>query len=98
MNKSKLVFIIEDEEGNIFGEFIKNKINRIWWYDDDKWKGQQIGDKNAFVFSLKSNGRFEQPKKFMIKSQQENDVIKSHKTILKRMSLCDFIYTKILCL
>ena len=57
----KLLFVINDEKNNKFGAYITQAINKI-----DEW----IDDENAFVFSLKSNGRLEKPMMFEI--QDEN--------------------------
>ena len=55
--KSNLVFIVEDTENNKFGGYVTSTINEC-----KKW----IEDSNAFVFSLKSNGRLNGMKKFDI--------------------------------
>ena len=46
MNRSNLMFVIEDTNNNKFGGYITAKINEY-----DSW----IYDSKAFVFSLKSN-------------------------------------------
>ena len=48
MNKNDLIFIVEDTDGNKFGEYLHEKISGI---------GERIGDSKAFLFSLKSPGR-----------------------------------------
>ena len=55
--KSNLMFIVEDTNNNKFGGYLTSTIDK---YDD------YIIDKNAFVFSLKSNGRINGTKKFDI--------------------------------
>ena len=57
MNKSNLIFIVEDTNGNKFGGYITSKIEK---YDS------YINDEKAFVFSLKSNNRLKRMKKFHI--------------------------------
>ena len=57
MNRSDLVFVVEDTNNNKFGGYITSTINK---YDSS------ITDSNAFVFSLKSNGRLKGMKKFNI--------------------------------
>ena len=57
VKKENLLFIVEDEEGNKFGEYVQSKIIRT---------ENHISDKNAFVFSLKSNRRLDGMKKFNI--------------------------------
>ena len=54
LNKENISIIIEDTQGNVFGVFIKSTItsNRL------------IFDNNAFVFSLRSNGRLPSPRNF----------------------------------
>ena len=49
----RLLKSIEDEEGNVFGGYINAKID-CYGYERDP---------NAFIFSIQSNGRLEQPMK-----------------------------------
>ncbi|BFU19755.1 trichohyalin, putative [Entamoeba histolytica] len=60
-NKEHIIIIIEDEEGNKFGGYVNEKIDKIDDYTNDS---------KSFVFSLKSNGRIEGMKKFDIKEPQ----------------------------
>ena len=62
--------MIEDIEGNVFGGFVSSPIDNYLYKDNDEWKGSNITDANAFVFSLKSNGRLKYPTKFDIKSEE----------------------------
>ena len=57
--KSNLIFVIEDTNGNKFGGYTTSTVKPIDSY---------ISDSNAFIFSLKSNGRISGMKKFDIKS------------------------------
>ncbi|BFU21880.1 trichohyalin, putative [Entamoeba histolytica] len=61
MNKEHIIIIIEDEDGNKFGGYVNSKIDRV----DD-----YINDSKSFVFSLESNGRIEEMKKFDIKEPE----------------------------
>ena len=61
--KSNLIFVIEDTNGNKFGGYMFSSINLY-----NSW----IKDPNSFVFSLKSNGKFNEMKKFNIKSNSQN--------------------------
>ena len=36
-NREQLVFIIEDEEGNVFGCFINAKIDKYKWKENGHW-------------------------------------------------------------
>ena len=67
LNKNKLVFIVEDTEGNKFGGYIDAKIDGI--FENPDWK--IITDSKSFVFSLESNGRLNGMKKFNIKKPEE---------------------------
>ena len=58
LKKDNLLFLIEDMVGNTFGGFVKSKIEK---------EGSWISDKNAFLFSLRSNGRIDGMMKFEIK-------------------------------
>ena len=60
--KSNLIFVFEDTNGNKFGHYLKEKIRETWDF---------VVDENAFVFSLKSNGRLEGMMKFDIKEEDE---------------------------
>ena len=57
MNRNDLIFIVEDYDGNKFGEYLHSKIT-AW--------DTTIADSNAFMFSLKSNGRLNGMMKFEI--------------------------------
>ena len=57
--KKDLLFIIEDENGNKFGGYLFATISTKWW-------SNYIEDKNAFLFSLRSNGRLTDIIKFKI--------------------------------
>ena len=63
IGKSKLVFIIEDNEGEIFGYYLNTEITKRyheWRKTDDK----------SFEFNLESNGRLTGPMKFEIKNEK----------------------------
>ena len=59
-------FVIEDEENNIFGGFINAKI--IIDFCEYQYASKVL-DNEAFFFSLRSNGRLQQPTKFINKSE-----------------------------
>ena len=58
IGKSNLLFMIDDIENNRFGGYISAEITKADSY---------VTDPNAFIFSLRSNGRLSQPTKFKIK-------------------------------
>ncbi|BFU21936.1 trichohyalin, putative [Entamoeba histolytica] len=58
MNKEHVIIIIEDSEGNKFGGYVNEKIDKVESY---------INDSKSFLFSLESNGRIKGMKKFDIK-------------------------------
>jgi hypothetical protein len=65
-----LVIVVEDYDGNKFGGYIDAKIDKtdtrgLW----QSWETEAIYDPNAFVFSLKSNGRINGMMKFGIKDK-----------------------------
>ncbi|BFU19843.1 trichohyalin, putative [Entamoeba histolytica] len=62
MNKEHIIIIIEDSEGNKFGGYVNSKIDKV----DNGF----IKDSKSFVFSLESNGRIEEMKKFDIKQPE----------------------------
>ena len=62
IDKSNLLFMIDDMEYNRFGGYISSKITGADTY---------IKDPNAFIFSLKSNGRLPGPTKFNIKDPDD---------------------------
>ena len=51
MNKRNLIVVIEDDKNNKFGCFVSSTI--------EKYRAE-VYDENAFVFSLKNNGRIEE--------------------------------------
>ena len=61
------VFIVEDENGNVFGGFISTKIELFALVFGEYHYYKYILDPEAFVFSLQSNGRLPKPMKFDIK-------------------------------
>ena len=67
--KEKIVVVIDDIDQNIFGAFIDSKIDR-YWNSENK---EQMLDSNSFIFSLKSNGRFDYPMKFNIKPKRQTE-------------------------
>ena len=58
--KKQLTFVIEDEDGEIFGYYCNTKII-------EKYYDGQETDEKSFEFNLRSNGRLEKPMKFEIK-------------------------------
>ena len=61
IGRSNLIIYMEDTKGNVFGGYINETIMEIHPF---------IEDPRAFVFSLHSNGRFNKPMKFEIKSDK----------------------------
>ena len=61
MNKSNVCIILEDEDGNIFGGYINERIGKYESY---------INDQNAFVFTLKSVDSKREMTKFEINDRQ----------------------------
>ncbi|BFU23760.1 trichohyalin, putative [Entamoeba histolytica] len=61
MNKEHIIIIIEDEDGNKFGGYVNEKIDKV---------GTWINDSKSFVFSLESKGRMKGMMKFDIKYPQ----------------------------
>ena len=75
MNKSNLVFVIEDENNNKFGGYLNEKIDKIC---EGFWNSN-ISDSNAFVFSLQSNGRLNGMMKFGVKDVSKTFLLWSGK-------------------
>ena len=61
MNKEHIIIIIEDEEGNKFGGYVNEKIDKVV---------TTFNDSHSFVFSFESNGRMKGMKKFDIKQPE----------------------------
>ena len=53
LNKEKLLFLIEDDDNNIFGCFISSKIENC---EEENFAKGIFGDKEFFIFSLKLKG------------------------------------------
>ncbi|BFU25858.1 trichohyalin, putative [Entamoeba histolytica] len=68
-NKEHIIIIIEDEDGNKFGGYVNEKINKY---------GKWIYDSKSFVFSLESNGRIKGMIKFDIKKPQHAFWLDNH--------------------
>ncbi|BFU26492.1 trichohyalin, putative [Entamoeba histolytica] len=58
--KEHIIIIIEDEEGNKFGGYVSEKIDKV----------SRIYDSKSFVFSLDSKGRIYEMKKFDIEDKR----------------------------
>ena len=97
MNHSLLAILIEDTKGNVFGGFIENKVDSYFAFYQNKWLGYRISDKHSMIFSLSSNNRYEQPVKFVIKSENRNNAFelpqKQHGELF-RFGKTDFIVFK----
>ena len=64
LHKSKIIIVIEDETGNIFGSYIDATISNVDEYIDDE---------KAFLFSLESKGSHDKMMKFdIIKGESKN--------------------------
>ena len=66
LDKHKLAFVVEDTHGNLFGVFIRTSINVTQQDLNDNPNGFHIDDEDAFIFSLRSNGRISSATKFPI--------------------------------
>ena len=66
INKSNLVFVVEDTNNNKFGYYLPTKVDKI--YSDSK---SNIKSKQSFMFTLKSNGRVNGMYKFEEKDSCE---------------------------
>ncbi|BFU26140.1 trichohyalin, putative [Entamoeba histolytica] len=60
INKEYIIIIIEDEEGNKFGGYVSEKIDKV----------SRIYDSKSFVFSLDSKGKIYEMKKFDIEDKR----------------------------
>ena len=69
VGKSKLVFLIEDKDGEIFGYYLNTKVVEKYL-----WSNQQETDKNSFEFNLQSHGRLKEPMKFEIKDLEKGGI------------------------
>ncbi|BFU26111.1 trichohyalin, putative [Entamoeba histolytica] len=87
INKEHIIILIEDEDGNKFGGYVNEKIDKV-----DDW----IYDSNAFVFSLESNGIMKRMMKFDIKQPQNAFKLynQSHDCLFKFGYGCDILVHK----
>ena len=92
LNKNKLIFIIEDTKGNKFGGYIDATIDKIRYYGR---ADTIITDSKSFVFSLESNGRLDDMKKFNIKYPEDAFFLynKSHDRLFG-IGYCDIVIFK----
>ena len=65
--RKRIAIIVEDELDNQYGVFISTEINKISKEEKGVWKRTKIPDPDCFIFSIKSNGRSDEPMKFDIK-------------------------------
>ena len=56
LNDYNLIILIEDEKNNKFGTYVGSKIEKLGTGSNGAW----TNDPNAFLFSLKSNGRIKE--------------------------------------
>ncbi|ELP85288.1 hypothetical protein EIN_085000 [Entamoeba invadens IP1] len=66
LNRKNVVFVIKDTKNNVFGGYVNPTIERSCIIDDS----------DAFVFSLESNGRVADMKKFVIKNERKRDAFR----------------------
>ena len=76
--KEKLLFLIEDSNKNVFGCYIKSKIDK--YYDMNDSYGTGIKDRKSFIFSLRNNGR----SKEMIKIDMNKESMNIAFTLYKK--------------
>ena len=71
MNRSNMLFIVEDSAGEKFGGYINKKVDHYSTYSDgfEKNRSSSLNDPKSFLFNIKSNGRLSKMMKF--------DIIKS---------------------
>ena len=95
--REKLIFVIEDTENNVFGCYIDAIVDKYNYKENNEWKGSEIADPNAFIFSLKSNGRVKDPIKFDINPQSQNSAFRLFKPdfgLLFAVGRCDIAIGK----
>ena len=68
--------IVEDTENNVFGGVVNREINYYYHLHDKNSNGTKFNDINMFIFSLRSNGRINQPKKIELKENSNFRTIK----------------------
>ena len=61
VGRSKLVFVIEDAEGELFGYYLNTKVKQKY---ASLFSSHQKTDYKSFHFNLNSNGRYDKPMKF----------------------------------
>ena len=79
IGKSKLMFLIEDEDGEIFGYYFNTRV-------EDNYDEYQSTDFKSFHFNLQSNGRLSNPMKFEIKDLKKGGIYlyeKSHDKLIR---------------
>lgn len=74
LQRNELIFLIEDTSSNMFGGYVRSTI--------DSSDGKTfIEDNHSFVFSLRSNGRLKEMKRFDIKDKTHAFVLYKNKTM-----------------
>ena len=73
MNKSNLIFLIEDTNGNKYGYYLPTTITQYQSYAKSK---------ESFLFTLKSNGRINGMMKFEIKNTSQTFLLYNNNSSL----------------
>ena len=71
-NRNNLIFLIEDTQHNKFGGYVSATIDKYSTFKTSAGKQtiHYIKDEKSFLFSLKSNGRLNNPEKYEIKPEK----------------------------
>ena len=77
MKKKNLAFVIEDYNDNVFGGFIENEIDSMYYKDNNNnMIGHRISDNHAMLFTIMSNKRYACPLSFLINPDEQENAFK----------------------
>ena len=84
--KKQLTFIIEDEDGQIFGYYMNSTVK--------KYSVKLSTDNNSFEFNLQSHGRLPKPMKFEIKDLEKGGIVLNQQSYYFLISLGEIYLQK----
>ena len=104
LNKQNIAIVVSDVEQNVFGIYLHDKIEKE--EDGDEYSPIEVKDPEAFVFTIRSNERFNEPMKFTLKDKKDVAMtlycksanhlftVGDHDIIVYKKSLSDKCYCK----
>ena len=74
--KEKLMFVIEDEEENVFGGYVNEKIDNYYCTNENEWPKECICDVYSYVFEIKKEENEMKTFKYPIQFEERENAFK----------------------